>query len=248
MIRDINGAFLFFLMETIIGDFHVHTKYSIEPRMLGLFKTMPFYGPEQAIKEAIKKGLGALAITDHDTIKGAEIGEKIAKKYKKEIILIKGEEVSTRDGHVLGLGLEETVKPHLSAAETIDRIKKQGGVAIAPHPFVYYGVGYKIFKLKFDGIEVMNPWASLLGKNSLARSLLPKFKFAPIGSTDSHMLWPIGKVFTKVRVTEHSVNGILDAIRKGRTTAGSDMDPAALLINLFGGIGVSLLSVVRKNV
>jgi predicted metal-dependent phosphoesterase TrpH len=248
MPRVINQVLLSFFMETIIGDFHIHTKYSKEPKLLGIFKTKPFYGPEQVIKEAIRKGLGTVAITEHDTLKGAEIGEKIAKKYKKDIIFIKGEEISSRDGHVIGLGLEEAIRPGLSVAETIDRIKKQGGVAIAPHPFIYYGVGYRIFTSKFDGVEVVNPWASLFGKNRFVKSIIPEVNFAPIGSTDAHMLWMVGKIFTRLRIKRRSVDGVLDAIRKKRTTAGSDMDAAALLINLFGGIGVSLISLVRRNV
>ncbi len=49
--------------------------------------------------------------------------------------VIVGEEVSTQSGHVIGLFLRDTVPPGLSVAETIGRIRDQGGLVCLPHPF-----------------------------------------------------------------------------------------------------------------
>lgn len=232
-------------METVKGDLHVHTKYSREPRMFHLFKTLPFYSPEDVIKKSINRGMKVVTVTEHDTIKGAEIGEKIAKKKYKDIIFVKGEEVSTREGHVIALGIEETIRPGLPAAEAIELIRKQGGVSIAAHPFTVYGLGPLIFNLKLNGVEVLNPWASIVNANKIVCKLLPKLNLAPIGSTDAHASWIIGRIFTKMRVKSFSVDGVLDAIRKKRTFAGTDLNAVELIANLFQGMGISIAGIGR---
>lgn len=71
-----------------------------------------------------------IAITDHNTIKKAQ-----EIKQKNLFPVIVGEEIDTRDGDIIGLFLNETIPSHLSAQETIQRIKKQGGLVYIPHPF-----------------------------------------------------------------------------------------------------------------
>jgi predicted metal-dependent phosphoesterase TrpH len=47
-------------------------------------------------------------------------------------------EVSSRDGHIVALNVSELIPKSLSAVETVERIHKAGGVAIACHPYVYF--------------------------------------------------------------------------------------------------------------
>src|SRR5439155_165297 len=75
-----------------------------------------------------------IAVTDHDTLEGAlRATERAAKTGGVEVVI--GEEVSSRDGHILGLFLEGRVRPGMSAAATLHAIHDQGGLAIAPPPF-----------------------------------------------------------------------------------------------------------------
>ena len=62
----------------------------------------------------------------------------------------------TRDGEVIGLFLTEEIPMDLSAEETIARIRKQGGVVLAPHPYSGHvsAIGNLIETLDIDGIEV----------------------------------------------------------------------------------------------
>ena len=54
---------------------------------------------------------------------------------RRRLHVIVGEEVSSRDGHIIGLFLEHRVKPGMSAAASVHAIHEQGGLAIAAHPF-----------------------------------------------------------------------------------------------------------------
>jgi hypothetical protein len=109
-----------------------------------------------------------------------------------------GEEITTRNGHLLGLFLEERVPPGLSAGRTIELVHAQGGVAIVAHPFHPINsrgrrsrpLARLIPDLPLDGVEVVNnagffswlydAWAAL--KN--VEWMLPV-----TGSSDAHDVW-----------------------------------------------------------
>jgi hypothetical protein len=229
--------------DFIKGDFHTHTKYSIEPKTLSIFEARARYGPLDLIKTAIARGLNVLAITDHDTLQGAEIGEKLVKKegLSDKILLIKGEEISSREGHILGIGINKVIKPGMSAIETIDAIKKQGGVSIIPHPFSPYGIRNIIFNLKkFDGMETVNPFASFSRGNKKAQHMINLFDVASIGSTDAHTLGVIGRVFTKLWC-DTDVDSVLNAIRKKQTEAVGNYSFVYPLYNLFRNLGLCFI-------
>lgn len=100
----------------------------------------------QDYKHMLESGpLGAIAITDHNQIDFAEAAQAKLGEY-----IIVGEEVTTRDGEIIGLFLREVVPAGLSAAETVKRIKAQGGLVYIPHPFETMRKG--ITALALDGI------------------------------------------------------------------------------------------------
>src|SRR3972149_8625567 len=95
-------------------DLHVHTVYSRDSLIT----------PEDLVFYARKRGLTAVAVTDHDRVDGAL---KIAKEA--DFLIIPGIEVSSRNGHVLGLNVQESIPKGLSVDETVDRIHAAGGLA-----------------------------------------------------------------------------------------------------------------------
>lgn len=229
-------------------DFHTHTKYSIEPKTLGLFEARARYGPLELCKKAIERGLNVISITDHDSLKGAELGEKLLRKNKltEKLLMIKGEEISTKDGHVIGIGLNEVIKPGMSAEETIDKIKEQGGVAIIPHPFSPYGLKKLIFSLTgFEGMEVINPFAVFLRGNKKAQAYVNFLGVAPIGSTDAHTLDVIGRVFTKIKC-DLDIDSVLKAIRKKQTEAILNYSMLYPINNLFRNIALCFVAWYKK--
>ena len=124
------------------ADLHVHTIYSHDSLIT----------PKDLVFYAKKRGLTAVAITDHDTVEGAL---KIAKET--DFLIIPGIEVSSRNGHIVGLNLQEPVEKGLSSDETVDKIHEAGGLAVACHPFALFkGSLGKPTNAKFDAIETIN--------------------------------------------------------------------------------------------
>jgi len=149
--------------------------------------------------------LNVIAITDHDTIEGALRAADHAARYRRPHIVV-GEEVSSRDGHIVGLFLRKRVRPGLSAAATVHAIHEQGGIAFAAHPFwrtervrrrrSVHGVGWLAAELDFDGIEVENATPGFYLFNQLAARLNVGAGKAQLGSSDAHILDAIGRAYT----------------------------------------------------
>jgi hypothetical protein len=144
--------------------------------------------------------MDVLCITDHNSIGGALVAERYAKKFG-DIEVVKGEEISTADGEVIGLWINEEIPPWLSVEETIDRIRGQGGITIAPHPFSFHvpGLGDRVFELDLDGIETLNGGHIDHYSNPMASAVADRFpgKWARIGSSDSHSLQTFGYSWTE---------------------------------------------------
>src|SRR5579864_9474354 len=106
------------------ADLHMHTRYSDgRPTVRALLDHI-----------ARRTRLQVIAITDHDTIEGALEARALQARYPFEVVV--GEEISSREGHILALFLRQHVAPGMSAAETIAAIHEHGGLAIAAHPFI----------------------------------------------------------------------------------------------------------------
>ena len=83
--------------------------------------------------------LDVVAITDHERIDAAVVGaaaSRRARGLRTEIIV--GEEITTRNGHLVGLFLTERIKPWGSMRDSVARVHDQGGIAIVAHPLVPY--------------------------------------------------------------------------------------------------------------
>jgi predicted metal-dependent phosphoesterase TrpH len=175
------------------ADVHVHTKYS----GLAHFKFLKFpesaSNPEDVVKIAKKVGLSVLCITDHNSIAGAVKAKEYAKN-DPDIEVVIGEEVSTLDGEVIGLFLTEEIPMDLTAKETIQRIRDQGGIVLAPHPFSghVFGIGNLIDSLDIDGIEVINGGHIDGISNDKALEHSKCGRWACVAGSDAHALGQLG--------------------------------------------------------
>ena len=187
-------------------DLHVHTCYSYD----GLIT------PRQLITYSKKRGLDGVAVTDHDTIHGAL---KLANR--REIVVIPGVEVSSFQGHVLALNVTELIPSKLSMLETVEKIHELGGVAVAAHPSVMIkGLRIRLSEgLGFDAVEVINSAAfPFFLSTCLNRKMAVNLGLPQTGGSDAHYALEIGSAYTLIDA-DSEVDDIVEAIRKGKTTA-----------------------------
>lgn len=182
------------------ADSHVHTHYS-GFNNLGIMKfPESVTTPEKQVDCARRHGLDVLCITDHNEVAGGFVAEKYAKKFD-DIEVIVGDEIMTTDGEIIGLGLTEFIKPMLSIEETVDIIREQGGLTIAPHPFSFHvrGLKERIFDIDLDGFEVMNGGHPDAYANSFAAKVHAKYpdRWAAISASDAHSNFTMGYNWTE---------------------------------------------------
>lgn len=184
------------------ADLHVHSTYSSDSIIT----------PKELVFYARKRGLNAVAVTDHNQVEGAR---KIARET--DFLIIPGTEVSSRDGHIVGLNVNEVIPRGLSADETVDRIHKAGGIAIACHPHALFkGSIGRYVTAKFDAVETINassfPFRSASSK---AEKIAQRFGLPRVAGTDAHYGPVIGCAYTAID-SELNLEDILEAIMKGR--------------------------------
>ena len=190
-------------------DLHVHTRHSHD-------SAAPV---DSVLQRCEDSGLGMVAITDHDNIRGGlEAREKAA-----GFPVIVGEEIKTAKGDIIGLFLEEAVPPRLSPMETAKRVKDQGGLVGVPHPFDRV----RPTAMGLRAIETILPWLDFLeGYN--AHTLLQVdnrrgVEFADshslpvVACSDSHSALELGRTYTEVPAQEldGTPEGLMRAIRGG---------------------------------
>lgn len=180
---------------------HVHTSYSVDSSIT----------PQELVFYAKKRGLHGVAITDHDRLDGAL---KIA--AETDFLIVPGIEVSSADGHVVGLNVTKQVSGKLSASETVNRIHDAGGIAVACHPVgLFKGSLGKHTNSSFDAVEVINsstiPFRYSVKQNMKIASYLGKPSLA---GSDAHYGPEIGCAYTVVNA-EPDANDVVKAISKG---------------------------------
>ena len=213
-------------MNQLRIDLHLHTWYSrdgIDP-------------PELVLKAAATRHLYAIAITDHNTIRG----QKRAKEYNSKVVVIPGIEIDAKEGHIIGLGISTEIKPWLTAVETIELIKDKGGIALLPHPFDYIrrGVGGMANWLPADAIEVYNSKINTPFANTAAGRLV-KSKNCPFtAGSDAHLAEDVGNAHLVIdEMGEPAVDSILSILMSSKNHH----------VRVEGGI-TSLRSRIRKVV
>jgi predicted metal-dependent phosphoesterase TrpH len=105
-------------------DMHVHSSYSRDSVI-----------PEETIFQCWRKTGIIPLVCDHDTLEGSNRVMRAIHAESPDIPSVLAEEVTTREGEIIGLFLTEEIPPGLSAAETLDLIHGQGGLSLVPHPF-----------------------------------------------------------------------------------------------------------------
>lgn len=178
------------------ADLHVHTRLSDGGP-----------SPEEVVAHVLRHtDLSAIAITDHNRLEGGLKVRDLAQRRGLQVVV--GEEVSTVDGHLLALFIEERIRPGLSVEETVAEVHAQGGLAIAAHPFDLMSHGLfgrharlwtpeALLRLRLDGVEALNGSLVRQMANVRAGLFAQRFGLTAVGGSDAHHLAVIGRAHTR---------------------------------------------------
>lgn len=204
-------------------ELHCHSWYSRGSKI-------PWEGimsPEQVAKVVKRRGFGGFAITDHDSTESWKEARKASKRYG--LVFIPSLEVSTSGGHLIAMGVRETVRRGLSVEETVERIHDQGGIAIAPHPFDLRseGVGGKF--VKCDAVETFNSLNLSRIENMLTEKKAIRAGVPAVGGSDAHCPGMIG--LTANHIDADDAGGVISMIKKGRVRVEGRYVPIPVVVS-----------------
>ncbi len=198
----------------LICDLHVHTNYSKDGES----------SIEEILRRAEEEGLDVIAITDHDSVDGA----KKALTLPSAVLVIPGIEVSTKQGHLLVLGVTEVIPSGLDVVETIVIARRVGALLILPHPYHVWRHGVarrkKAGMSAVDAVEVFNSRYIVGSANKKAARIAKRLGKPCVGGSDAHHAKFVGFGRTFVDA-EKNVPAILEAIRAGKVSCGGRKTP-----------------------
>ncbi|MFE4874259.1 CehA/McbA family metallohydrolase [Streptomyces sp. NPDC056682] len=207
------------------GDCHVHTVSSHGGVLT----------PAELVAGARAAGLDFLAITEHNT---AETHGTWSRHVGDDLLVILGQEVVTRTGHWLALGLRpgQVVDWRYGVRDNVidlhlDEVHRAGGLCVAAHPYAPYASGTLMYPYQgFDVVEVWNgqwssdvPWqadneAALAEWGRTLAAEICQGRWRPaVGNSDTHLEGQIGSPHTVVLADELSVDAVLAGIRAGHS-------------------------------
>jgi predicted metal-dependent phosphoesterase TrpH/glycosyltransferase involved in cell wall biosynthesis len=180
--------------EHIHCDLHMHTDHSPDCATPA----------DLLLKTAKARGLGAIAITDHNEISGALEAREIAERIGGIKVIVAEEVKTAHQGEVIGLFLRERIERGMSMAETIAEIRRQGGLVYVPHPFdrLHSVPDYEhLLEIvdEIDILEVFNPRVAFSAFNEEAVRFARKYGIVPGAGSDSHVAQGLGSVKIRLR-------------------------------------------------
>jgi predicted metal-dependent phosphoesterase TrpH len=208
-------------------DFHTHTNSSMDSLTT----------PQAIIAAARRRGLGRLVITDHNSIAGARLAQRLAPD-----LVIVGEEIMTQSGELLASFVEEEIPAGLPVKEAIRRLRQQGAFISVSHPFDRARSGFALPDLDeiaplVDAIEVYNARCVFERTNRLAQQYALAHGLAGTAGSDGHIAWEIGGAFLKVPVFNNAEE-LRQVIHKG--------EPLGRLVSLPVHAYASLISIPKR--
>ncbi|MBI2861992.1 MAG: PHP domain-containing protein [Chloroflexi bacterium] len=179
--------------------------------------------------------LDVIAITDHDEVRGAYAFRELAAQRNSRIQVIVGCEITTRDGHLVALFIEQRVPMLQSLENTIEAVRKQGGLCIVPHALSWLTFSVRGYRLRqliasppdgiaIDAIEGLN--TSIAGQftHSEVKELNKSVLHLPeVGASDAHTLKTIGTGYTIF--PGRTIEELRQALAAGTTRAEGAFPP-----------------------
>ncbi|MBI1973715.1 PHP domain-containing protein [Candidatus Micrarchaeota archaeon] len=174
------------------ADLHSHTHYSKDS----------ITRPRTWARAARRAGMGAIALTDHETTRGWKPAKEECKR--QGVLFIPGIELRVREDdrdvmEVLGLFLTE--EPRRRGVESLDEVREQDGLVVVPHPFDRRWNRLKDqplgrFEKLIDGVEGFNARVFKKEYDKQAVSWALKNNKFQTGSGDAHIPREVGMGYT----------------------------------------------------
>jgi predicted metal-dependent phosphoesterase TrpH/glycosyltransferase involved in cell wall biosynthesis len=188
-------------------DLHMHTDHSPDC-------ATPV---DVLLATARDRGLGAIAITDHNEISGALAAREVAEEMGGIKVIVAEEVKTAGQGEVIGLFLKEKIARGMTMENTIMEIRRQGGLVYVPHPFdrLHSVPDYEhLLDIveEIDILEVFNPRVALTSFNEEAERFAAKYRIVPGAGSDSHVAQGLGSVMIRVHDFEGPAE-FLEAMR-----------------------------------
>jgi hypothetical protein len=215
------------------GDLHLHTVHSDGQR-----------SQAELAGAARRAGLDFFASTEHNT---TAANRSWGEHCPPGLLVLPGEEVTTRHGHWLAIGLPERLwvdwryGPRDGAfPRYAAQVRAAGGLVVAAHPAVPIpGTAWRFGFHDVDAIEVWNGHWNVDDEIALRRwdRLLRRGRrIAAVGGSDSHALCdPVGRPQMVVYAEALSRTALLDALRHGRGYLAESADVGVDLTAQCGG-------------
>ena len=128
------------------GVIHVHTIHSDGS------------GNIDTIIDAAKKAkLDFVILTDHNTLRYLEEGQE---GWRDKVLVLVGEEISSRKNHYLALGISKTIEPSLSTRKYVEEVTQQGGIGFIAHPHFPGKPAFFIFGHRWDAWDILG-WTGM---------------------------------------------------------------------------------------
>jgi hypothetical protein len=215
-------------------DLHAHSKFSAD----GISE------PEEMVAMARAKGLHGFAITDHNTCACVDYFENhgLMRPDGQPVdgfLIVPGQEITTKEGHLLALGVRMPDLKGIAAREAVELIHAQGGLAIPPHPYDYFRAGIReavLDTLPIDGIEVFNAATTFKRCNDDAFAYAMKRGLPMTAASDSHHVEALGVAYTILEADEFSVAGVLRAITGSTELQKRYLTPADAFKKTFNNV------------
>jgi predicted metal-dependent phosphoesterase TrpH len=207
------------------ADLHIHTRYGDGMATV----------PELLDAVGRRGDIDVIGITEHDTLRAGAEARELHARATYGFDVVAGIEVTTLDGHLLALYVDEPVPSFRRMEPTLEAIHRQGGLAIVPHPLSWLtrSVRASVFDrvarvqndgVYFDAIEEYN--VSPAGRVSSARARRlnrERFGLPSVGASDAHFVESVGSAYTLFAGT--SADDLCRGIEAGTTTGAAGTMP-----------------------
>lgn len=184
-------------VNTMRVDLHVHTTASDGKNT-----------PVEMVAAAKRAGLGAIAVTDHNTLEGWKDLD-----INSDFVVVPGVELSTDKGHLLLIGLDE-MPPCKELDLLMDWVKDNNVIPIPAHVYdlpLRQPMGELAFE-QFDIVEAINgKTPTRLCKKAVKQAYRKKVKF--VCNSDAHNVRGLGAFYNQI--PGETLDDLLENLRKG---------------------------------